>query len=428
MLKLTRRGFLRGSVACATTLSGVKLGFSNDLVQRSLGGGNQNTLVYLFLRGGMDSLNLMMPISGQNRIEYESKRPNIMVPDSGTNAALNLDGQFGLHPQMSGLKELFDDGNLAIVQAAGMPAGLGSRSHFDSQEMYDLGTPGQLVPTSGGWLARHLSSAPNIPGSAQFTAAAASSAPPVSFAGNFDVLTLDGASSFHPNVGRYGNEHVDALNSMYSGMDPLDLSVQSAIETINLVESIDLTIPPAYDPFGGVADDLGLVAGLIKADLGLQVATVDWGGWDTHNTQGNAGGGGFANRMEDLSGAISAFYNDLTASGLENKVTIAVQTEFGRRVRENGNQGTDHGTAHCMLVCGGQIQGGQIYGQFPGIRDQDLYLNTDLQVTTDYRRVLSEILTSFMGNPNVDVVFPGYSGYTPMGLFPSDLVFSNSFE
>lgn len=417
-MKIDRRTFIKSSTAIAATLGGARLGFA---AKGTRGAGSSRTLVYLFLRGGYDGLNLVVPRAGTNRSEYESKRPNIQVPRDMLH---NLDGKFGFHPSATGLKALYDSGKLAVVHAVGMPDG--SRSHFDSQEMYELGTPGEMSSTSG-WLARHMNSSPSVAPDAVIPSLATGSSSPTSLLGYHGSMTLDAVSSFHPNDGRYGDEHIRALAKLYGGSSSLDSSVQATIDTIGLLEQIDINVPDSY-PDTGLADDLGLIAGMMKERVGLHVATVDYGGWDTHNGQGNAGGGGFANKIETLSEAIAAFMDDLTQSGMEKDVVLVVQSEFGRRVRENGNEGTDHGTAHPVLVVGGLVQGGKMFGTFPGIRDQDLYLNTDLAMTTDFRTVYSDIVTNFLNNPNIDQVFPGYSGPTSMGLINTDFIFSSGFE
>ncbi len=416
---ITRRKFLKGGAAfTAIAGTGISLGWS----PRAMGGTNNNTLVYLFCRGGMDSLNFLVPLSGTNRSEYESKRPSIQVP-IGTSH--NLDGSFGLHPACGDLYNLYQANNLAMIHAVGMPAGLGSRSHFDSMEMYELGTPGNMG-TLDGWLARHINSAPNIPPGAVVPSMTPGN-PPTSMLGDYGVMSLDDPSGFHPNSGRYQEEHMEALAEIYSGTTPLDLAVQGAVDTIDVITGLNLDIPASY-PNTGLADDLGLIAQVIKSDVGLQVATVDFGGWDTHGSEGNNGGGYFSDHIGEVSEAVGAFFDDLQSAGKMNQVVLALQSEFGRRVRQNGNEGTDHGTAHAMMVVGGAVQGGRVLGTFPGIADSDLYLNTDLAVTTDFRQPLSEIVYNFMGNPNTDIVFPGYTGSTNMGMFPSEHIFDNGFE
>jgi uncharacterized protein (DUF1501 family) len=419
-MKISRRGFLAGSASVTATLGGAKLGFSAVPSQSPA---SNRTLVYLFLRGGMDGLNLVIPRTGIHRTEYLSKRPNIAVPISNMH---DLNGTFGLHGNCDGLKSLYDSGKLAFIHAVGMPEGQASRSHFDSQEMFELGTPGNLATTTG-WLARHMNTSPHISPDAVIPSLATTSSSPTSLLGDFKAMSLDDASSFHPNPGRYGDEHIDALTRIYNGHSTLDYAVQSALNMIDLLQQIDITVPDSY-PNTGLADDLGLVAGMIKENVGLQVATVDYGGWDTHNGQGNDGGGYFATHVGDLSAAIKAFMDDLESSGLIDDVVLIVQSDFGRRVRENGNEGTDHGTAQPMMVIGGQVLGGQVYGSFPGLRDSDLYLNTDLRMTTDFRRIFSDVVGNFLLNPNLSTVFPGYTGPKSIGLFDTNKIFSNGFD
>ena len=424
-MKLTRRKFIGGTASVLVTASGLQMGFAQAALPK---GSRGKTLVYLFLRGGYDGLNMVIPRTGIHRTEYEAKRQNIKVPVSGENAMHNLNGAFGLHGSASGMKALYDSGKLAVIHAVGMPEGLGSRSHFDSQEMYELGTPGDLSTTTG-WLARHMMTTPGLVEGAAIPSLSTNSSSPTSLLGDKTAMTLDSVSGFHPNAGRYGDEHLDALAKIYDGDSSLDNAVKSSIDTINMLQQINVEVPDTY-PDTSLADDLGLIAGMIKMNVGLQVAAVDFGGWDTHNGQGDHGGGYFAGRVETLSDAIKAFMDDLASHGLDNDVVLIVQSEFGRRVRENGNRGTDHGTAHPMFVVGGKVQGGKIYGTFPGVGDDDLYLNTDLKVTTDFRKVLADVVVNFMGNPNVDVVFPGYSysDSQSFGLTGGAELFSDGFE
>lgn len=420
-MMIHRRKFLTGSASIATALG--TSGISALAADQRAIAPQKKALVYLFLRGGIDGLNLVIPRTGDNRIQYESKRPSIQVPAAST---LNLNDSFGLHASATGLKQLFDQNQLAVIHAVGMPEGLGSRSHFDSQEMYELGTPGELT-SSTGWLARYLSSHPALDVNAPIRSLATTTSSPTSLLGDFESMTLDSASSFHPNAGRYGNEHLDTLSQIYSGNSNLDASIQVSIDTINLLEEINLDVPDSY-PNTSLADDLGLIAGMLKEQVGLQVATVDYGGWDTHNSQGNNGGGYFADHIQELSEAISAFMQDLQAHNLIDDVVLVVQSDFGRRVRENGNQGTDHGTAHPMLVVGGKVQGGQVLGTFPGLRDEDLYLSTDLKATTDFRQVLSDVVVNYLKNPNIDIIFPGYTGATSIGIMDDKELFADGFE
>jgi len=413
------------------TLAGT--GLTVGFTPRAMAAGpTNNTLVMMFFRGGMDPLNFVVPRTGVNRTEYEAKRPVIAVP---TNRVLNLNGEFGLPDTCPELRTLYNRGEMALIHSVGMPDGLSSRSHFDSQAMFEKGTPGQLIGNTG-WLARHLSSNPAIPGDAVISSMAPGFSPE-SFLGEPDLLSIDSTdtSGFHPNSGRYEDDHMLALRQLYNGNSSLDQAIGGALNNVDILSELTLEIP-GYYPDTGLADDLGLIAQIIKADLGLHVATVDYGGWDTHENSGDSNGNGyFTDRLENVSQAIGAFYQDLRESGKNNQVVLATQTDFGRRVRENGNRGTDHGSGQAMMVIGGNVNGGRFYGRFPGIRNEDLYLNTDLLPTTDFRRPLGDIVRNHLGNPNVSTVFPGFSGGLDMGLIKAAVelpegppLFNSGFE
>lgn len=448
MGNLTRRAFLRNSTLCLTALGGLQLGFNTRLARADWQG--NRFLVFVFLRGGMDGLNLVMPISGPDREPYEIKRPTINIPTTGDTAALPLSGDFGLHFAATGLHDLYLQQKLAVVHGIGFPLAQISRSHFDAQDYVDLGTPGELH-TASGWLARHLESTGQVPDGAQIPALAAGSAPPDSLLGRRDTMTLDDPSSFHPNANnsiRVDNQPIYklstmvTLNQMYAGSGALDLAGTGAATTVELVDSLDVAdytpSPGANYPTSGVASSLAsqarLIANIAKRGLGLQVATLDYGGWDTHENQGagtqpNINANQYAARVDGLSQVLTALYNDLAGSGMADRMVVAVQSEFGRRVRENDNRGTDHGSGNPMLVLGGRVQGGRLFGTFGGLQDGDLFQNEDVATTTDTRRVLSEIVQRHLGNDDIATVFPGYDySVGPLGVMPGDPIFANGFD
>jgi uncharacterized protein (DUF1501 family) len=179
------------------------------------------------------------------------------------------------------------------------------------------------------------------------------------------------------------------------------------------------------------ANQCKLVANVATRGLGLQAATIDFGGWDTHETQGNGdqatNNNQYAARVEALSQALTALFTDLTARGLGGRLCVVVQSEFGRRVRENDNRGTDHGTGNPMFVLGGRVIGG-LYGTFPGLAPGDLFDGNDVATTTDFRRVLSEIVERQLGNTDLATVFPGYSYPGALGFLPGDPIFVDGFN
>lgn len=447
MGNITRRTFIKGSTLCLTALGGLRLGLGMKNARADWL--DEHFIVSVFLRGGMDGLNLVAPISGPDRDVYVEKRPTIYLRTTGDTAALPLSGDFGLHFAASGLHELYQEGRLAIVHGIGFPLELISRSHFDAQDYCDLGTPGN-TRTPTGWLARHLASMGQVPDSAQIPALASGSAPPDSLLGRRDTMTLDDPSSFHPNSNSgttvdgqplYKLSTMITLNQLYEGSGALELAGTGAATTVDLVDSLDLSnytpSPGANYPTSGVGATLSkqaqLIANVAKREVGLQVATLDYGGWDTHENEGagdqaNLGSNQYAARVDGLSQVLTALYADLAGSNIAHRMVVVVQSEFGRRVRENANRGTDHGSGNPMLVLGGRVAGGRLYGTFGGLQDGELFQNEDVATTTDTRRVLSEVVTRHLGNGDLATVFPGYAYPGPLGVMQGDSIFANGFD
>lgn len=428
MHRPTRRGFITGCSAAVAAFAGTSF---NTL---AFGGGdNDDILISVFLRGGLDGLNLVLPIAGADRGHYEAARPNLAVPLNGANAALPLSAQFGFHPGTNSwpdgtgtppatLYDLYQDGKLSLVLATGMDQD--NRSHFDSMSFMELGTPGVLT-TASGWLTRHLLSASNLPPELIMPALAVGNLQQASLRGSTEAVSMTSPDSFSLNIGPFDWRDAQrvALRNLYSGAD--SWLHQAGSETLDAIDIIELNSDGGYTPANGaiypnstLGNHLQTIARMIKLGIGLQVATVDYGGWDTHNGQGNDGGGYFFSHVEELSRGLAALYTDLNGSGAQDyaqRTTIVVKSEFGRRLRENADRGADHGHGNLMMVLSGQATGG-VHGTWPGLANDQLYQGADLEVTTDYRRVLSEILIRRLGNPNLGEVFPGYNGYTPLGI------------
>ncbi|NOK78241.1 MAG: hypothetical protein GFH24_608346n17 [Chloroflexi bacterium AL-N5] len=414
-MSFSRRQFVTGCSAAIAAMAGGSIGnlFFQGTAQAA--GGNGEVLVVVFLRGGCDGLSLVSPFD--NSI-YRSARQRLAIPTSGDNSAIVIDpkngsysnsSSFGLHPSAAPLKELYDQQKLAIVHACGLDDD--TRSHFDAMDYMELGTPGKKNIASG-WLARHLEM---IDGDGYIPVLAADSSTPTSLLGNREAIAVNDAKSYGLNSPwRYNNDDNDTmfqtLKQFYTGNGAVQNAGRRTIETIETLksESLDYEPEPGAEypegyPGGGFSKSLQTVAQMIKLDMGLQVATVNLGGWDTHDGQGNDGTGRFASLTDTLSRGLHAFYNDLPNH--HNKVTVVVMSEFGRRLGANASSGTDHGHGNAMLILGGNVNGGKMYGEWPGLEDLDQ--DQDLRITTDYRKVLSEVIVRRFGNGELGTVFPG---------------------
>ncbi len=442
---LTRRSFLGGTLmgcsAAIAGMAGARLSFASFQDPAKMAGGEE-VLVVVFLRGGADGLSIVPPIDGVDRAFYEAARPELQIPLTGPNAALPLTSNFGLHPAAAPLHELYQDGYLAVVQAVGM--NVDTRSHFDAMEFLELGTPGSKSSTEG-WLTRHLASASNLPADILMPSLAVGELQPTSLVGDRDTLAMDDPGNFNLNTGpwlwRYPQR--TALRRLYAS--GASLFHDAGLQALNAADLIEAFVHDDYVPSHGASypsnsfgDQLRIVAQMIKLDVGLRVVTVDLGGWDTHENQGTQGGGYFAGLVGTLAQGLHALFTDLDGAGAGNytqRLTAVVQSEFGRRLRSNADDGLDHGHGNAMLVLSGNAIGG-VHGTFPGLATEQLYDNADLAVTTDFRRVLSEILIRRMGNSNLGAVFPGYSSYAPLGIvqgvdvtpITGETLFTDSFE
>ncbi len=415
----TRRGFMVGCSSAIAALAGSRFSYASFA---DPDGENRNILLYIFLRGGMDGLSLVPPIDGPDRGFYEQARPELKVATGGEEAALDLNGEFGLHRAAASLLPIFQEGKLAFVLASGLD--FGTRSHFDAMQYIELGTPGKKTAARG-WLARHLESSEELPDQILAPSIAMGSLVPRSLLGSIETMVLDGTHGFDLDAGdwRWQDARRVALRGLYeSGNSRIHRSGVQALNAVDIIESYvreDYTPAEGVEyPRGSFGDQLEALAQIIKLEVGLRVATIDLGGWDTHAFQNNRVNGYFGRLVSELADGLSALYRDLEGSQSEThaqRLTVVVQSEFGRRLRENDNEGTDHGHGNVMMVLGGEVAGG-IYGQWPGLHHDQLFDHADLAVTTDYRQVLSEIMIRRLGNPRLGRVFPGYQDYAPLGI------------
>jgi uncharacterized protein (DUF1501 family) len=374
-----------------------------------------NTVVCIFLRGGIDGLATVAPyFEGRN---YYDARPtqHLAEPGRGENPTIDLDGRFGLHPTMRPLKDIYDNGHLAFVHATGLTDP--TRSHFDAMLFMEYGTPGEKF-TDAGWLARHLQSTAERAGS-PFRSVGLGAVLPTSLHGPVSSLALQSIADFHLQGRPDELERIRAtLAQLYTINNPvqtLDHKASLVFETLEQLQSINAV---NYEPANGATypaeSEFGMgmrqIAQLIKADVGLEVATIDVGGWDTHENQGTLDGT-FNALLSNLTRGLAAFYHDM-GDRMRN-VTVVTMSEFGRTLNENASAGTDHGHGNFMMLMGGGVRGGQVFTTWPGMAPEFRDPDGDLAITTDYRDVLAEVVQHRLSNPDLDFVFPNH---TPRSL------------
>jgi uncharacterized protein (DUF1501 family) len=400
-----RRIFLKRSAMAMVGIGSTPLWLSRALYADDAPSPRKKILVAIFQRGAVDGLNVVVPHAEER---YYSLRPTIAIPrpDGTADSAIDLDGFFGLHPSLKPLKPIYDSGQLAVVHAVGSPDP--TRSHFDAQDYMESGTPGRKATTDG-WLNRSLP--PQQGGRISPVRAISMGAElPRSLRGRNDAVAINKLDDFQVRDAR----GAASFESMYAGtMDKvLNGTGRETFDAVKLMQSIQKqTYTPANGaryPNGRLGQSMQQIARLIKADVGLEVAFTDVGGWDTHvNEVGpKPSVGQLANLLNDFGQALAAFYQDLGDRMAD--VSVVTMSEFGRTAKENGNRGTDHGHANVMFAFGGDIKGGKVYGDWPGMADEQLYENRDLNLTTDFRDVLGELVTRHLGNRQVTSVFPGY--------------------
>jgi len=361
-------------------------------------------LVVIFQRGAADGLNIVVPHAESG---YYSMRPTIAIPRQ---QVIDLDGFFGLHPAMSSFKPLWDQGHLAIVHAAGSPDA--TRSHFDAQDYMESGTPG-LKSTEDGWLNRAIREGEAAKAPSPFRAIALGSALPRMLSGTAPAVAVSNVNDFgvggrgpaaQPVANTFEAMYAQSVDSVLHGTG------QETFDAVKMLKAADPSkytpAPGANYPRGPLGNALRQVAQLMKADLGVEVAFSDVGGWDHHVNEGSVQGQ-IAQRVGDLAQAMSAFWIDL--GDLAESTVVVTMSEFGRTARENGNRGTDHGHANVMFVMGGPVKGRRVYGRWPGLAPEQLYEGRDLALTTDFRTVLSELVYKHLGNRNLNSVFPGFT-------------------
>jgi uncharacterized protein (DUF1501 family) len=399
---VTRRGFMKGGALALVGTSVIPSFLTRSIyAEMTTAAANKKKLVVIFQRGACDGLNVVVPYTEKN---YYAMRPTIAIQP---NEVLDLNGFFGLHPQMAAFKPLYDLGHLAIVHAVGSPDP--SRSHFDAQDYMESGTPGVKV-TPDGWLNRALQTEPLTGKPTAFRAVALGTDVPRTLQGKVPAIAVANLADFSvAGKGPQTSSISNAFQAMYDESTDAVLH-GTGEETFEAVKMLKAADPAKYQPAAGVSypntafgNSMKQIAQLLKANLGVEAAFSDIGGWDTHQNQGGANGQ-LANRLKEFSETIAAFWQDM-GSDQEN-ITLVTMSEFGRTARQNGTGGTDHGHANVMFVLGGSVKGGKIYGKWPGVADEQLNEGRDLKVTTDFRNVLGEAAYKTLGSRQLDVVFP----------------------
>lgn len=404
----SRRVFIRGASAAAV---GIGMGPSALMARTAAAATGTKVFVQIFIRGGLDTLNMVVPYGDPT---YYNIRGSIAIPRPGqAGGALRLDDTFGLHPALSGLMPLWNQGRLAIIDAVGNNDL--SRSHFDAQDFMETGTPG-IKNTTTGWLDRALKM---MPGSAVSEAVAFQAQLPRSFMGPEPVLVASTLTSFNLKVGTtWRTEAETALRAMYGArQDAVGKVGRETFEAIDtIIRSPAVSAAPANGavyPTAGVGPSLRQAAAVIKAGLGTRTIFISVGGaFDTHSGQLAA----HQTEFPRIGDSLAAFVQDLGV--LMDDVVVLLVSEFGRTAYVNGSAGTDHGSAHAVLALGGSVRGGRMLGRWPGLSPTQLYQNRDLAATTDFRDLYAEIARKHLGLTDMATLFPGYTPGPGVGILP----------
>ncbi|TAH07862.1 MAG: DUF1501 domain-containing protein [Sphingobacteriia bacterium] len=414
---MQRRNFIQ---TCSSATAAMMLTGISGLAMRSTAIVNDEIFVLVFLRGGCDGLQLVAPVNDPHYIA--DREPALRVTESGDKMGWMLKNGLGqvdfrLHAAAEQLKELYDADQMAIIHACGLTNG--TRSHFDAQDMIEKGIQSKTMQGANmnqGWLARYLNTLSN---KTNFSAIAAGASMPLSLWGSPTAVSVNGLGDFALQAdGNFNN----LIRKSYTDESVLGRTALQTFYTIDLLQKKIARRATgeavAYKPEGNakyLEDQFGKslrnVAQLVKLDIGMHVATVDYGGWDTHEYQAYR----FPDLVKSLSANLHAFYNDLNR--YHSKLTVLVMSEFGRRVKGNKSNGTDHGYGNAMLALGGKVKGGKMYGNWKGLATEQLDNGVDLAVTTDYRTILQEVLTKRMNaSKDLKYILPGFDPIAGLGF------------
>lgn len=418
-MPITRREFVRGGVA-AFTVSFAAPAFLTDIAKAQ--GRSRRNLVVLYLSGGNDALSMLIPYTDA---QYYARRPTIAIPAAnvlqvGSDRAGN---NLGLHPRLPGLRTIFDSGRLAFIQRTGYQNS--SRSHFAGTDIWSTGDP--RSPQGTGWLGRYLDTLPSpvdpltawstnreIPRTLQSRTVGVPSIP-----------SAQGYTFSAPNTGAevsFARSSATRISSHLPGDQPqlafVNANAQAAFATIDRVAQVGTYTPSVTYPNNGFAQALRTIAGAMVKGAGTKIFWVQTGGYDTHAAQNpNQANGSYTGLMTTLNDGLFAFYTDLQNQGLLSDTLVLQFSEFGRRISENGSQGTDHGAASVMMAIGGGVRGG-LYGTAPNLRiasDNPTLENNggDVRYETDFRSVYAKVIDSWLGGDSVSILGGDYRGGAP---------------
>ena len=416
---LTRRIFMRGGAMVMAGMGAAPAWLARAADAASGNAvGKRKVLVAIFQRGAADGLNVVVPFAEKR---YYELRPTIGIsapsgastPGVFNGSAIDLDGRFGLNPALQPLKALWDKQQLAIVEATGSPDP--TRSHFDAQDQMESGTPGKT--SSDGWLNRALS--PAGPATSPVRAIAVGAQLPRTMRGSRSAVAVNDSQQLQAG----SQDNTSILESMYAKSSDAQVgrTGNDAFAALKIIRSIGQqpnnptsggpnAIGTLYGQGGELGRSLRQIAQLIKADVGVEAAFAEIGGWDHHGNENPQ----LSNLLRQFGSALAAFSQDM-GDKMED-VVVVTMSEFGRTAQENGNAGTDHGHGDVMMVLGGPVRGGKVYGRWPGLEKEQLFEGRDLAVTTDYRDVLGELVSGHLGQKNLAQVFPGYQPGESLGL------------
>lgn len=410
-MMINRRNFLKG-LGATVALSSLPSAQSFAYNPLHLKNPKDEILVFVFLKGGCDALNFIAPMG--NRHYADARLTELQVPEHAKFMLKNgLDGlDFNIHPKASALKELYDSGDMAVVHALGLSNN--TRSHFEATKLIEQGLA-KNKSSAQGWMTRYfetISATGTLP-----AVSIGNNGLAASFHGCSQAVSIDKVNSFKVK-GMPVLEEI--LADFYQGKSEVHQAGQKTLSTLKALQHKNIA-DEHYHPEHGASypsewniksfsESLQNLAQLIKMDTGVHIATVEYDGWDHHESQAYH----FPKRLEALSNALAAFYNDMTK--YHPRMTMLVMSEFGRRLKSNRSGGTDHGHGGLALVLGGQVKGGKMYGKWPGLATHELNNKVDLEVTSDYRSVLSEILQQQFKSQHLASIFPEFDGSQMLGF------------